>query len=133
VYGSVTDEFFDSTALSQNKLCTDMLHTTEVVAILPISAKIWSPWQCPLDPCNQKCLHWIVQPGKPPVVSNRILIISHTNAFICIYSYFSPKIGCNSDAPLSLVYGSVTDEFPNSTNAISKRNSAWICYIQEKL
>jgi len=29
---------------------------------------------------------------KTPVISNRILVISHTNAFICIYSYFSPKL-----------------------------------------
>jgi len=36
----------------------DMLHTTEVMAIFvffwPILAKIWLPWQRPLDPCNQK-------------------------------------------------------------------------------
>jgi len=35
----------------------DMLHTTKVMAILwflPIVAKIWLPWQRPLDPCNQK-------------------------------------------------------------------------------
>jgi len=35
--------------------------------------------------------------------------------------------------PLSLVYGSVTDEFSNSTNPISKPNSAWIRCIQLKL
>jgi len=40
----------------------------------------------------------------------RILVISHTNTFICIYSNFSPKIGCHGNALLSLVYGSVTDE-----------------------
>ena len=187
------------------------------------------PWHCPLDPCNQKCLLWIGRPRKPPVISNRILAISHRyafiailvpklvamvtplcplctvvsqmnspiartlsqnqtlhgyvaytwsyghfcdffgifwpkfgchgnvpwslgirnvffglvdyenpvvsnhiltishrNAFICIYSNFSPKIG---NAPLSLVYGSVTDEFPDGT----KPNSACICCIQLKL
>jgi len=50
----------------------------------PILAKIWLPWQRPLDPCNQKCLLWIGRPRKPPVVSNHILAISHRNAFICI-------------------------------------------------
>jgi len=91
-------------------------HTTEVVAIcvifLPILTKNWLPWQHPLDPCNQKCLLWIGRPRKPPVISNHILVISHTNASICIYSYFRPKIGCHGNAPLSIVYGSVTDEFP---------------------
>jgi len=47
-----------------------MLHTTEVmfVAIFvifwPIWAKIWLPWQRPLDACNQKCLLWIADPKK---------------------------------------------------------------------
>jgi len=107
----------------KTKLCMDMLHTTEVMAIL---------WYFCLF-CNQKCLLWIVQPRKTPVVSNRILVISHTNAFICIYSYFSPKIGCYSNAPLSLVYGSLTDEVLNSANPVSKPNSARICCIQLKL
>jgi len=85
----------------------DMSLTTEVMAIFvifwPIFAKIWSPWQRPLDPCNQKCRVWIARPRKPPVISNRILVIFHTNAFICIYSYFSPKIGCHGNDPLSLI------------------------------
>jgi len=72
----------------RTKLCMDMLHTTEVMAIfvifLSILAKIWLAWQRPLDRYSQKCLLWIVQPRKPPVVSNRILVISHTNSFICI-------------------------------------------------
>jgi len=91
------------------------------------------PWQRPLDHCNQKCLVWNGRPRKPPVISNRILLISHTNAFICIYSYFSPKIGCNGNAPLSLVYGRVTDEFLDRINPISKPNSAWMCRLQLKL
>ena len=66
----------------------DMLHTTEVMAIFvifwPILAKIWLPWQRPLDPCNQKCLLCIGRPRKPPTISNRILVISHRNAFIAI-------------------------------------------------
>ena len=42
----------------KTKLCMAMLHTTEVLAIfvifcLYILAKIWLPWQRPLDPCNQ--------------------------------------------------------------------------------
>ena len=132
VYGSVIDEFPDGANLiSKTKLCMDMLHTTEVMAIFvifwPILAKIWLPWQRPLDPCNQKCLLCIGRPRKPPVISNQILAISHRNAFICIYSNFCPKIGCHGNAPLSLVYGSVTDEFPGGTNPISKPNSAWIC------
>jgi len=115
----------------------DMSYTTEVMAIFVkfwlILAKIWLPWQRPLDPCNQKCLLWIGRPQKPPVISNRILVISHTNALICIYSNFCPKIGCHDNAPLSLVYGSVTDEFPDGTNPISKPNSAWMCSLQLKL
>ena len=86
-----------------------------------------------LRPCNQKYLLWIGQPRKPPVRSNHILAISHPNAFICIYSNFSPKIGCHGNAHLSLLYVSVTDEFPDGTNSISKPNSAWICCIQLKL
>jgi len=75
----------------------DMLHTTEVMAIFvifwPILTNIWLLWQCPLDPCNQKCLLWIGRPRKPPVISNHIIVISRRNAFICIYNNFSPEIG----------------------------------------
>jgi len=99
----------------------------------PILAKIWLPWQRPLDPCNQKYLLWIGQRRKPPVISNRILIISHRNAFMCIYGNFCPKIGCRGNVPLSLAYGSVTDEFPDGTNPISKPNSAWMCGLKLKL
>jgi len=93
----------------------------------------WPKFGChsPLDPCNQKCLFWIGRPGKPSAISNRILVISRRHAFICIYSNFSPKIGCDGNAPLSLVYGSVTDEFPHSTNPISKPNSAWMLHTTE--
>ena len=111
--------------------------TTEVKAIFvifwPILAKIWLPWQRPLDPCNQKCLLWIGRPRKPPVISNHILVISSRNAFICIYSNLCHKIGCHGNAPLSLVYGSVTDEFPDGTYSISKPKSAWMCRLQLKL
>jgi len=73
-----------------------MLHTTEVMAIfvifLPILAKIWLPWQRPLDSYNQKCLLWIAEPQNPLFLSNRILVISRTNVFICFYSNFSPSI-----------------------------------------
>jgi len=93
----------------KTKLGMDMLHTTEVMTIfvifLPILAKIWLPWQRLLDLCNQKCLLWICLPRKSPVISNRILVISHTNAFICIYSYFSTNIGCQSNAPCPLCTG----------------------------
>ena len=115
----------------KTKLCIIMTHTTEVVAIfvifLPILAKIWLPWQRSVDTCNQK---WN---GRPRTKSNHILVISRRNAFSCIYSNFSPKIGCHNNAPLSLVYGFVTHEFADSTNPFSKPNSAWICCIQLKL
>jgi len=109
----------------------DRSYTTEVMAIyvifLPILAKIWLQYQCPLDHCSPKCLLWIGRPGKPPVISNRILPISRRNAFICIYSKFSHKIGCHGRAPLYLVYGSVTD----GTNPISKPISAWMLHTTE--
>jgi len=121
----------------KTKLCMDMLHTTEVMAIFVIFrlilVKIWLPWQRPLDPCKQKCFLWIGRRRRPPVISNQILVTSRRNAFICIYSNFSPKIGCRGNTPLSLVYGSVIDEFPHSTNFIPKPNSALICCIQLKL
>jgi len=81
---------------SQNKLCTDVSLTTKVMAIfvifLPILAKIWLPWQLPLDLCNQKCLIWIGRPQESPVISNCILVVSRRNAFICIHSNFVPKL-----------------------------------------
>ena len=47
----------------------NMSLTTEVMAIFvifwPILAKIWLPWQRPLDPRNQKCLLRIGRPQKP--------------------------------------------------------------------
>ena len=125
-YGSVTDKFPHSTnPISEPNsawICRIQLKLWSLFAIfLPIVAKIWLPWQRPLDPCNQKCLLWICQPRKPPVISNHILAISHRNAFICIYSNFCPKIGCHGNAPLSLVYGSVIDEFPDSTTLSQKQ------------
>ena len=98
-------------------LTTDVM--TIFVIFLPILAKIWLPWQRPLNPCNQKCLLCIGRPRKPPVISSHILVISRRNAFMCIYRNFCPKIRCHGNAPLSLVYGSVTDEFPGCTNPIS--------------
>ena len=70
---------------------------------------------------------------KTPCYKHHILAISHSTAFICIYSNFSPQIGCHGNAPLSLVYGSVTGEFPDSINPIRKPNSALMCCIQLKL
>jgi len=90
-------------------------------------------WQWPLDSCNHKCFLWIGWPQKPPVISNHTHVVSRRNAFMCIYSNFCPKIGCHGNALLSIVYGSVTDEFPDGTNPISKPNSAWICRLQLKL
>ena len=71
------------------------------VISLPILAKNWLPWQCLLDPCNQKFL-WIGRPRKPPVISNHILAICCRNSFICIYSNFSPKVDCRGNTPSSL-------------------------------
>ena len=100
----------------------------------PILPKIWLSWQRPSDLCNQKCLHWIGQPRKRPHISSHILVIYHTNAYVfTVYSYFSPKIGFHSNLPLSVVYGSVTDQFPDSGNPVSKSNSARIRCIQLKL
>jgi len=123
VYRSATDEFPDGTdpISEQNSawMCRLRLKFWPFLWYFwPILAKIWLPWQRALDPCNQKCLLWIGWLRKLPVMNNCILVISHTNAFICIYSYFSPKIGCHSDTPLSFVYGSVTDEFPDSANPV---------------
>jgi len=104
--------------------------TTEVTAIfvifLPILARIWFPLR-PLQ-SEMSFLDWPTT--KPPVISNRILVIFRRNAFIC---NFCLKIGCYGSAPLSLAYGSVTDEFPDATNPISKTNSAWMCRLQLKL
>jgi len=97
--------------------------------------KIWLPLQRPSDPCKQICLLWIGWPRKPPVISNHVLVIYRRTAFICIYSNFSPQIGCRGNAASSLVYGSVTDEFSGTqcTDHVSEANSAWICRIQLKL
>jgi len=95
----------------------------------PILAKRWLSWQRPLDACNQKCLLWIGQKRKSPVISNHILAISHRNAFIRIYSNFSPKSGCRDNAPLSLVHGSVIDEFHDATNPISNQTlNGYVAY-----
>ena len=50
------------------------------VRFLPILAKIWLPWQRPLDPCNQKCLLQIGRPRRLPVISNHIPVVSRRNA-----------------------------------------------------
>ena len=49
-------------------------------------AKIWLPWQRPLDPCNHKCLLWIGWQRKAPVISNHIPVISRRNVI------FVPKL-----------------------------------------
>jgi len=134
VYWSVTDDFHDSInpiskPNSARICCIQLKLWHNFVDFWPILAKTWLPWQRPLDPCNQRCLLWIGRPRKPPVISNHILAISHRNACLCIYSNFSPRIGCHGNAPFSLVYVSVTHEFHDSTNPISKPNIAWICCI----
>ena len=61
--------------------------TTEVLAIFvifwPILAKVWSPWQRPLDPCNQKCLIWIRPPLHVHTLEPKILSIAFTQAKLC--------------------------------------------------
>jgi len=81
------------------------------VIFLPILAKIVLPWQRPLERLQPEMSSLVGGRRKPPVISNRILVISRRNAFRCNYNNFGPKMGCHSNAPLSLVYGSVTDEF----------------------
>ena len=64
----------------------DMSLTTDVMAIfvifLLILAKIWLPWQRPLDPCNQKCLPWIGRPQNH-TLEPKILSIAVTQAKLC--------------------------------------------------
>jgi len=128
VYDSVTDEFTDSTNASSKTsfawICHTQLKLRPFVIFLPILAKTWLPWKSPLDPCNQKCLLWIGRPLKPPAISNYVLAISRRNAFICIYSNFSPKIGCRGNATLSLVCGCVTDDFPDG-QSWANPNRSW--------
>jgi len=120
----------------KTKLYMDLWLKTEVMAISvifrPIVAKIWLPWQRPLDPCNQKCLLWIGWPQKPPVVSNQTVVVSRRNAFMCIYNNFCPKIGCHGNA-LCPLYTGVSQLNCQCTNPISKPNSAWMCGLKVKL
>jgi len=103
VYGSVTDEFPDSTNPISKPNTAWMrciqLKLWPFFVFWPILAKIWLPWQRPLDSCNQKCLLWIAEPRKPPAISNNILVIYRRNVFVCIYSNFSPKNCCYGNAP----------------------------------
>ena len=129
MYGSITDEFADSTnPMSKPNsawICWVQLKLWPFRDILRILAKIWLPWQRPLDPCKHKCLLWIGWQQKPAVVSNHIFVISHRNAFICICSNFSANIGCHGNAPLSLV----TDEFCDSRNFVSSQNQTLHGYV----
>ena len=93
VYRRVINEFSDSinpiSKPNKTKLCMDILHTSDVMAIFVIFwlilAKIWFPWHRPLDACNKKCLLWIGgMDHENPLLSNRILVTSRRNAFIAI-------------------------------------------------
>ena len=95
----------------------------------PILAKLWLPWQRSLDPCNQKYLLWIGLPGKPPVISNRIIVISRRNAFMCIYSNLCPKIGCHGNTPLFLVYGSATEQMSSPMAQTLSQNQSLHWYV----
>jgi len=76
-------------------------------------------------------LYWLTT--ETPVISKIILVISRRNSFICIYINFSPRVGCHGNAHLTRVYGIVTDEFPDSTNPMSKPICAWMWRIQLKV
>jgi len=112
----------------------DMLHTTEVMAIFvifwPILAKIWLPWQRPLDHSNQKCLLCIGRPRKPPIISNNILAISHRNAFIEI---LVPKLVAMVTPLCPLCTGVSKMTSPMAQTLSRKKNSVCICCIQLKL
>ena len=74
-------------------------------------------------------------PTTKTIISNRILVISRRNAFYQVYAFTAilvPKL-VSMVTPLCPLCMSVTDEFPNSTNPISKPNSAWICRLQLNL
>jgi len=87
----------------------------------------------PLQSETSSLFFGINQPRKPPVISNRIVVISSRNVFICNDSNFSPKIGCHGNAPLSLVHGVSQVNSPIAQTLSEKNNSAWICCIQLKL
>jgi len=107
------------------------------MAIFVIFGLFWPKFGChgnvPARPLQSEMSSLDWSTTKTPVISNRLLIISRRNVFTFIYSNFSRKIGCHGNAPLSLVYVSVTDKFSDSTNPISKPNSAWIRCTQLKL
>jgi len=96
------------------------------IQFAPVGSTVNSQNLRPLDLSNQKWLLWIGSPRKPPVISNHILVISPRNAYITI---FVPKLVAMV-APLCPL---CTGEFPDSTNSISKPNTAWMCCIQLKL
>ena len=110
-----------------------MLHTTEVMAIFvifwPILAKIWLPWQRPLNPCNHKSLIGIGRSRKTHVIRNHIPVVSPRNAFIAI---LVPKLVAMV-TPLCPLCTGVSHQFPDSTNPMSKPNSVWLSRIQLKL
>jgi len=73
----------------------DVSLTTEVMAIFvkfwPILAKIWLPWQRPLDPCNQKCLIWIGRPLKPHLRTKNFVNSCQTSEVMSIRR-FAPSL-----------------------------------------
>ena len=73
-----------------------MLHTSEVMAIFVIFGLFWPTFGChgnvPQTLAFRNVFFGFVNHKKTPVISNNILVISHRNAFMCIYSNFSPKM-----------------------------------------
>ena len=103
VYESVTDEFTDSTnPISKTNsawICHIQLKLWLFCDIFAYSGQNLVAMAKSLGPVQTEMssLDWLTT--KPPVISNRILVISRRNAFICIYSNFRPKIGCHGNAP----------------------------------
>jgi len=54
---------------------------------LLFSAKIWLPWQCPLDPCDQKYLLWIGRP-LPRTIEPKSLSITVIQAYLSPFSRY---------------------------------------------
>jgi len=86
VYDSVTDQFTESkNPISKPNsawICHIQLRLWPFCDIFAYFGQNMVATETPLDSCNQKCLLWIGQPPKPPVISNHVLAISCRNAFI---------------------------------------------------
>ena len=120
VYGSVTYEFPDNTNPISNPnsawICCIQLKLWPFCDLFAYFGQNLVAVATSLKPLQSEMSYLDWSTPISPVISNCILVVSRRNAFICTYRNFSPKVGCHCNAPLSLVYGSVTDEFADSTN-----------------